>query len=215
MAYASRLFCHGRYRTCLDRRKRYRRPMRLGGGCFSAVYSPRSPDVQHQPAPGGASSDPYAVEGLQSRTLPSRRSLVSPTSQPPFLMTRGDVAQLLGVELNKLTWWTWALDERRRYRDFDVAKRNGEVRTISAPIPPIKDIQRKLAMHLTRWYSPPVHVHGYVSGRDPKTNARPHRRQEWVLRADLKEFFPQRFTLVEFVVSLSLRLSTLAPMRRQ
>jgi RNA-directed DNA polymerase len=110
--------------------------------------------------------------------------------QPPVLLTRRDVAQLLGVELKKLTWWVWALDERKRYRDFALVKRNGGTRTISAPIRPIKDIQRKLAAHLLSWYTPPIQVHGYVSGRGPTTNARAHRRQEWVLRVDLAEFFP-------------------------
>jgi RNA-directed DNA polymerase len=115
---------------------------------------------------------------------------VSPTSDLPVLLTRRDIARLLDVELKKLTWWVWALSERRRYDTFDIAKRDGSARTISAPIPPIKDIQRKLAAHLVRWYSPPTHVHGYVRGRDPRTNAYPHRRQEWVLRIDLTEFFP-------------------------
>ena len=112
------------------------------------------------------------------------------SNSPPTLLMRGDVADFLGIELKKLTWWVWALDEQKRYRSFEIAKRNGGTRTIAAPIRPIKDIQRRLAEHLTQWYSPPTHAHGYVSGRDPSSNAGPHRRQEWVLRVDLSDFFP-------------------------
>lgn len=108
----------------------------------------------------------------------------------PLLLTRGDVADLLNVELNKLTWWFWVLEARRRYSTFEIERRNGDPRSISAPIQPIKVIQRRLADLLIRWYSPPNHVHGFVSGRDPRTNARPHRRQQWILRVDLADFFP-------------------------
>lgn len=108
----------------------------------------------------------------------------------PPLVTRGDVADLLEVELRTLTWWVWALPEERRYTEFDIRRRSGGLRRISAPIKPIKDVQRRLASLLLGWYTPPAQVHGFVLGRDPRSNARPHRRQQWVLKADLTDFFP-------------------------
>lgn len=113
-----------------------------------------------------------------------------PSAAPPHLLTYGDVANLLEISPKKLHWWVVALKERRRYRTFEIAKRNGGHRVISAPIKPIKDIQRTLLRHLETWYSPPAQAHGYVPGRDPRTNAAMHRRQEWVLRVDLQDFFP-------------------------
>lgn len=110
--------------------------------------------------------------------------------QPPLLLTRQNVASMLGVEAEKLTWWVWALEERRRYTHFEIQRRNGGTREIAAPIAPIKAIQRDLAELLASWYSPSTHVHGYAAGRSIQTNARPHIRQQWVLKVDLKDFFP-------------------------
>jgi RNA-directed DNA polymerase len=108
-----------------------------------------------------------------------------------MLLTRSDVAALLGLQPRELMWWIFALDEHRRYRRFEIIRRSGaEPREIRAPIKPIKDIQRDLADVLTRCYSAPPHVHGFVPGRSPSSNARRHRRQKWVLRVDLKDFFP-------------------------
>jgi RNA-directed DNA polymerase len=110
---------------------------------------------------------------------------------PPALLTREDVANVVGVPLRTLTWWIWALDEEKRYRFFELSRRNGSApRPIHAPIRPIKDLQRKLADILLASYRPRVHVHGFVLDRSPVTNARVHQGQQWVLRVDLNEFFP-------------------------
>jgi RNA-directed DNA polymerase len=105
------------------------------------------------------------------------------------LLTREHVASLLEVEVSVLTWWVWALAEERRYTEFTIQKRNGDQRVISAPIKPIKDLQRRLATLLLDWFSPPARAHGFLRGRDPRSNAGPHRRQQWVLKVDLADFF--------------------------
>jgi RNA-directed DNA polymerase len=114
-----------------------------------------------------------------------------PSISPPELITRDDVAELLGLPLRKLTWWLWGIREHRRYEKFEIPRRTGDqVRLINAPIKPIKDLQRKLASVLSAGYRPPPNVHGFVHGRGPTSNARIHRRQEWLLRLDLEDFFP-------------------------
>jgi RNA-directed DNA polymerase len=113
------------------------------------------------------------------------------TSSPPLLLSRADVASLLGLPLRELTWWVWALREDRRYDYFEIARRDGSPpRQIHAPIKPIKDIQQRLSKLLSDCYEPPVNVHGFVRGRSPMSNARLHQRQQWVLRLDLADFFP-------------------------
>ena len=109
--------------------------------------------------------------------------------EPVPLQTRADVAELLEVPARTLTWWVYALAEHRRYETFEIRRRNGGLRRIDAPIKPIKDIQRRLALLLNGWYAPPAHAHGFVNGRSPLSNARLHRRKEWVLRVDLHDFF--------------------------
>ncbi|MDP1859241.1 MAG: reverse transcriptase domain-containing protein [Gemmatimonadaceae bacterium] len=107
------------------------------------------------------------------------------------LLSRADVANLLGVPLSKLTWWIWALDEDRRYDEFEIRRRSGgDPRTIRSPIQPIKAMQSRLAGVLTDAYVPRGHVHGFVPQRSPITNAEFHRNKRWVLRVDLKDFFP-------------------------
>jgi len=72
-------------------------------------------------------------------------------SSVPPLLTRSDLARYLGVDLRTLTWWIWALDERKRYYEFEINRRSGgEPRIIRAPIKPIKDLQRCLLPLLAR-----------------------------------------------------------------
>ncbi len=112
-------------------------------------------------------------------------------SSVPPLLTRTDVARLLGVELRHLTWWVWALREDRRYYEFSIERRTGgRPRTIRAPIKPIKDFQRGLLPLLDEAYAARSHVHGFVNGRSPITNGAVHKHQRWILRIDLTDFFP-------------------------
>jgi RNA-directed DNA polymerase len=109
---------------------------------------------------------------------------------PPPLATAGDVARLLGVPLQRLTWWVYVLPEARRYDEFTISRRAGGERQIAAPIKPIKDTQRSLASHFAPAYEPRPNVHGYVPDRGPMTNASRHQRQRLVLRVDLRDFYP-------------------------
>ena len=112
-------------------------------------------------------------------------------SSVPPLLTRSDVARYLGVDLRLITWWVWALREKRRYYEFSIERRTGgRPRVIRAPIKPIKDLQHSLLPLLDAAYTPRSHVHGFVRGRSPVTNATIHRNQRWILRVDLTDFFP-------------------------
>lgn len=109
----------------------------------------------------------------------------------PSFLTRDHVAQYLGVAPKTLTWWIWALNENRRYYEFTIDRRTGgHPRTIRAPIKPIKDFQHTLLPLLETAYTPRSHVHGFVEGKSAVTNARVHHNQRWILRIDLKDFFP-------------------------
>src|SRR5258708_2835890 len=110
---------------------------------------------------------------------------------PPDLLTRDQVATLFGLTPKQLTWWFYALRPSKRYQTFTIPRRRGkERREIQAPIKPIKDVQRTLAEILTATYEPSIHTHGFVPGRSPGSNAERHERQQWVLKVDLRDFFP-------------------------
>lgn len=106
------------------------------------------------------------------------------------LLTRDHLAARLGLRTSEMTWWIWALRESRRYREFDIKRRNGgPPRRIQTPIKPIRDMQTRLLPMLASDYEPWPHVHGFVVGRSAVSNAQVHRGQRWILRIDLKDFF--------------------------
>ncbi len=116
-----------------------------------------------------------------------------PNRQPqplPDFSGRTAVAEFLGLSLSQLAYWTWVVRGNRRYKRFSISKRNGKPRYIDAPVPPLKEIQRKLARALTDGYKPPTHVHGFTQKRSPLTNADVHIKQAWVFSIDLEDFFP-------------------------
>lgn len=100
------------------------------------------------------------------------------------------LSAVLGLPVNKLTFLLYAVPKERRYREFSIEKRNGNQRVIRAPIKPIKDLQRSLADLLSGIYKPRNCVYGYVYGRGIRENADLHKNQRWILKIDLKDFFP-------------------------
>lgn len=111
-------------------------------------------------------------------------------SAPPKFETIESVAQFFGLEPAKLTWWIWGIRANRRYKSFEIAKRNGGARLIETPVLPLKQMQRQFATVLLDAYNGPLHVHGFIAGRSTISNATQHRRQTWTVRVDLQEFFP-------------------------
>ena len=78
----------------------------------------------------------------------------------------------------------------RYYRQFEIPKKSGGVRTITAPTWCLKHLQRYLADLLSSCFEPEDCVHGFVKGRSVLTNAEWHVGKYYVLNIDLKDFFP-------------------------
>lgn len=101
-----------------------------------------------------------------------------------------DVADLLEVDYSRLIYHIYATPEEERYTTFDLPKRMGGSRQISAPATPLKILQRKLNQVLQNVYEPKAPVHSFVIGRSVVTNATMHVKQKYVLNVDLERFFP-------------------------
>ena len=101
-----------------------------------------------------------------------------------------DIARLLEVEYHDLNYWIYRTPERRRYTTFHIRKKHGTPRRIDAPNINIKILQQKLNQVLQSIYTPKPSVHGFVLGRNVRSNAEQHIRKRWVLNLDLKDFFP-------------------------
>ena len=106
------------------------------------------------------------------------------------LRDRRSVAALLEVPDDYLVWHLYRFPASRRYRAFDILKRDGKLRRILAPVSRIRILQRKLADVLNVIYTPTTVAHGFVLKRNIATNAAVHRNRNWVLRLDLQDFFP-------------------------
>lgn len=112
------------------------------------------------------------------------------TEEAKELLTTYDVAELFGLSLKQVNFFLYVLPEAKRYKLFEIQKRAGGTREIASPILPIKAMQRAFAKWLSSRFKPHSHTHGYVENRDIITNADKHVARRWVLRVDLKEFFP-------------------------
>lgn len=76
------------------------------------------------------------------------------------------------------------------YTNFEIPKRSGGQRTISAPHGSLLLLQQKLAEILQDYYEPRHSTQGYVRGRSIVTNVRQHVGRRWILNVDLVDFFP-------------------------
>lgn len=123
--------------------------------------------------------------------MPSGRRIFGthvPIPIPPEFTDEAALLAYLKVspaELKKIWWY-----RHRMYSEFNIAKRSGKVRTITAPDRRLKAIQRKLALLLGQLYRPRKPVHGFVPERSVKTNAEAHGRRRFVVNLDLQDFFP-------------------------
>lgn len=83
------------------------------------------------------------------------------------------------------------------YHTWRIPKRSGGERTITAPDPRLKAVQRAILDQLLATL--PLHpaATGFVAGRSIVDNAGPHARQPLVVNMDVRDFFPTtRFPLI-------------------
>ena len=126
----------------------------------------------------------------------------------------GDMAQT--VSMKQLANMAYIGNGEHRYSSFQIPKKKkGEFRTIDAPIPLLKNIQRGLNGVLQAVYTPHSAAMGFVKGCSVVDNARTHLGQRYVYNIDLKDFFPsissgrvyaclssKRFSLLPEIASL-------------
>ena len=113
------------------------------------------------------------------------------------IKTRNDLADYLRVPRSKLTHILYVKTVDSYYQVFEIPKKNGEKRIISAPSGDLKDIQAKLALALWNYQSElqkskstRVNIsHAFEKEKSIITNAKVHRNKRYVLNIDLKDFF--------------------------
>ena len=81
-------------------------------------------------------------------------------------------------------------EPNRHYQTFTLPKKSGGRRQIHAPEPALKMVQWALAPFFRTMFSPARCSFGFERGRSIAENARVHVGQDWVLNADIQDFFP-------------------------
>ncbi|MEC4803964.1 MAG: reverse transcriptase domain-containing protein [Jaaginema sp. PMC 1079.18] len=76
------------------------------------------------------------------------------------------------------------------YIRFNIPKKTGGDRLISAPMPRLKAVQHWILAHILNEIEPHDAAHGFRRDRSILTNAQPHVNSEVVINCDLKDFFP-------------------------
>ncbi|MBX9626105.1 MAG: reverse transcriptase family protein [Gemmataceae bacterium] len=110
----------------------------------------------------------------------------------PVLHTPADVASALGLSIQQLRWLAFHTEAatRTHYVKFEVPKRSGGMRVLSAPHKTLKAAQRWILANVVSRFPVPVAAHGFVAGRGIVSNAGPHVGKAVVLNMDLENFFP-------------------------
>ena len=111
--------------------------------------------------------------------------------------TLTDVAALLGIKPSALSFVLYKKGDAANYIKFDIKKRYGGTRPISAPTDALKLVQRRLANALQDCMDEIAAkngmkysiAHGFKRRRSIVTNAGAHLRRRNVLNVDLKDFF--------------------------
>lgn len=115
----------------------------------------------------------------------NRRSL-------PVIVDAPGLAAALGIDLSRLRWLTFHRDAATlvHYHRYQIPKKSGGMRAISAPKPELASCQQWILEHILAPL--PLHpaAHGFVPGRSSVSNAQAHVGRAVVINLDLKDFFP-------------------------
>ncbi len=110
----------------------------------------------------------------------------------PVIQNGQDLAAQMGITLSALRWLTY---HRRaaavvHYHRFEIDKKTGGVRCISAPKAALARAQEWVLDNILARLEVEPHAHGFVPGRSIRSNATPHVGKQVVVNLDLREFFP-------------------------
>jgi retron-type reverse transcriptase len=129
-----------------------------------------------------------------SAGLSDRRALVEELARRelPLLATPADLATALGLTIKRLRWLAYHADAptRPHYVYFEVPKRTGGTRLLSAPHDDLKKAQRWILENVLEKLPVTPAAHGFVRDRSVVSNALPHVGRDVVVNCDLKDFFP-------------------------
>jgi len=129
-----------------------------------------------------------------SRGLADRNADVEKLTEAglPILASPADVATAMGLTISKLRWLAFHSESPTRvhYVSFDIPKKSGGSRRLSAPHQQLAAAQHWILTNVLNLVSVHENAHGFVAQHSVVTNAAPHVGSSVVINTDLKDFFP-------------------------
>ncbi len=130
-----------------------------------------------------ASPDKLDIDGREERAKDNQLTEIDSLEK---------LVSALGMTVSRLRWLTYhrEVDTGTHYRTWHIPKRDGSMRTITAPKRHLKVAQRWALRHV--WDKLPVHgaAHGFLTARSIVTNAQVHAGADVIVKIDIENFFP-------------------------
>ncbi len=110
----------------------------------------------------------------------------------PVLQSADAIAEAIGMKINTLRFITFNRRVSRvsNYVRFEIPKRSGGTRRISAPLPTLKYTQDWVLRNMLEKLPLNPAAQGFCRDRSIVSNAKPHVGADVVINIDLKDFFP-------------------------
>ncbi|MES2411364.1 MAG: reverse transcriptase family protein [Bacteroidota bacterium] len=110
----------------------------------------------------------------------------------PLIQTAEDLAQLMKTDIKTIRFLSYnrTVSNVSHYKKFQIPKKAGGFRNISAPMPKLKEAQHWILENLLNKLPVHINAHGFALEKSIASNARPHIKKEVLINIDLKDFFP-------------------------
>jgi RNA-directed DNA polymerase len=110
----------------------------------------------------------------------------------PILHSPQELADAMGIPLAQLRFLAFSRSTSKisHYVRFQLPKKTGGLRQISAPMPRLKQSQYWVLQQILNPIAPHTAAHGFRREHSIVSNARPHIGQAVVINFDLQDFFP-------------------------
>lgn len=110
----------------------------------------------------------------------------------PEFENAAEIATAMNITIGELRFLAFnrKVAKISHYIRFNIPKKTGGDRLISAPMPRLKAVQHWILTHILNIVEPHDAAHGFRRDRSILTNAQLHVNSEIVINCDLKDFFP-------------------------
>lgn len=106
----------------------------------------------------------------------------------PNIQSTRDLADLLNTTNQNLFRVYHEINSH--YKRVTIPKRNGTNRVLHIPDDTLKSIQKKILVHILENIPVSKYATAYIKGKNLSANALPHIKHKYLLKIDIKDFFP-------------------------